>query len=55
MRVRFRLTVVWLLLLVGMTASPAFSPVAYAQEKTLVWERFDVDIQVLGDGTFEVA
>ncbi|MEZ4657553.1 MAG: DUF2207 domain-containing protein [Caldilineaceae bacterium] len=28
---------------------------AYAQDKTLVWDRFDVDISVNTDGTFDVA
>jgi hypothetical protein len=55
MRVRVRWTVLWVLLLLGVVASPALSPVAYAQEKTLVWEQFNVDIEVLRDGTFEVA
>ncbi len=55
MRVRVRWTVVWVLLLLAVVASPTLSPVAYAQEKSLVWERFDVDIEVLRDGTFDVA
>lgn len=47
----------WLLLaavllssLVGVASLPAS-----AAEKSLVWERFDVDIQVNNDGTFDVA
>ncbi|MCC6455481.1 MAG: DUF2207 domain-containing protein [Caldilineaceae bacterium] len=55
MSVHVRWTVVWVLLLLGIVASPTLSPVAYAQEKTLVWERFDVDIEVLRNGTFEVS
>ena len=33
----------------------AFAPVAHAQDKSLFWERFDVDIEVNADGTFDVA
>src|SRR5690606_40672898 len=57
MSVRVRWTVVWVLLLLvlGTVAGPTLSPVAHAQEKTLVWERFNVDIEVLRNGTFEVS
>src|SRR5262249_4059736 len=55
MRVRVRWTVLWLLLLLAVSAGPVLSPVAYAQEQTLLWQRFDVDIEVMRDGTFEVA
>ena len=60
MFVRVRWTVLWVLLLLGpilfsLSTSPTLSPVAHAQDKTLVWERFDVDIEVQSDGTFEVA
>ena len=48
---------IWLLLaallfssFLGVTTAPAS-----AAEKSLVWERFDVDIQVNSDGTFDVA
>ena len=33
----------------------AFAPVAHAQDKSLFWEKFDVDIEVNADGTFDVA
>ncbi|MBE2236697.1 MAG: DUF2207 domain-containing protein, partial [Caldilineaceae bacterium] len=48
---------IWLFLaamLFGMLAGSATLPVS-AAEKSLVWERFDVDIQVNDDGTFDVA
>jgi hypothetical protein len=55
MRVRVRWTMIWVLLLIGVVASPVLSPAVHAQEKSLVWQRFDVDIEVMRDGTFEVA
>jgi len=55
MRVRVRWTVLWVLLLLAITASPVLAPVAHAQDQTLVWQRFDVDIEVMHDGTFTVA
>ncbi|GIK75968.1 MAG: hypothetical protein BroJett021_49560 [Chloroflexota bacterium] len=55
MRTQYRW--MWLLLaallfsgLLGVTTTPVI-----AAEKSLVWERFDVDIQVNSDGTFDVA
>ena len=33
----------------------ALAPVAHAQDKSLFWEKFDVDIEVNADGTFDVA
>ena len=55
MRTQYRW--IWLLLaalLVSTLVSTAGVP-ALAAEKSLVWERFDVDIQVNADGTFDVA
>lgn len=54
MRIRVR-WFVWVWLLVALAvAVPALAPAAYAQERSLVWERFDVDIQVRTDGSFTV-
>lgn len=40
----------------GLLAAGSLLPVTvHAQDKTLVWERFDVDITVNADGTFDVA
>ena len=39
-------------MLIGLLAAPS---IARAQEKSLVWDRFDVDILVKSDGTFDVA
>jgi hypothetical protein len=56
MRTHFRW--IWLFLtatvLLGVLAGALVAPVS-AAEKSLVWERFDVDIQVNPDGTFDVA
>ena len=41
------------ILLTGLTILGAQS--VFAQEKSLVWERFDVDIIVHDDGSFDVA
>ena len=43
-----------LLAVVALWAS-LFVPPVQAQDKSLVWERFDVDIDVSADGTFDVA
>ena len=54
MRTQYRW--MWLLmaaLLFGSLTIAAGAP-ALAAEKSLVWERFDVDIQVNADGTFDV-
>ena len=45
-------SIIFLALLVGLLALPL---AANAQEKSLVWDRFDVDILVKTDGTFDVA
>ncbi|MFZ1755595.1 MAG: DUF2207 domain-containing protein, partial [Caldilineaceae bacterium] len=45
-------SILLLALVIGLLASPL---VAQAQEKSLVWDRFDVDILVKADGTFDVA
>ncbi|HXF61550.1 MAG TPA: DUF2207 domain-containing protein, partial [Caldilineaceae bacterium] len=44
----------WLLALLFLALGPLLSPVAHAQDKSLVWERFDVSIEVNGDGSFDV-
>ena len=51
MAVRVRWVVLWALLALWL----AFPAPTLAQDKSLVWERFDVDIEVHGDGTFDVA
>lgn len=55
-RVRWAVLCVVLSLVAGswLAATPWFAPVALAQEKSLVWERFDVDLQVNADGSFNV-
>jgi uncharacterized membrane protein YgcG len=52
-RIRWYIAFAFAAILLG--AVVAASPVAQAQEKSLVWERFDVDIAVNEDGTFDVA
>jgi hypothetical protein len=47
-------TVLSLFVVGWLAATPLFAPVAIAQEKSLVWDRFDVDIQVNADGSFDV-
>jgi hypothetical protein len=51
MTLRLRWAVLWALLALWL----AFPVPALAQDKSLVWERFDVDIEVQSDGTFDVA
>ena len=51
-RIRRLQSIVLLALLLGLLALPL---AAHAQEKSLVWDRFDVDIHVKTDGTFDVA
>ncbi|HMN30172.1 MAG TPA: DUF2207 domain-containing protein, partial [Caldilineaceae bacterium] len=48
-----RFTLFWLLTLLTTLLALGASPVL-AQEKSLVWERFDVDIQINKDTTFDV-
>lgn len=53
---RNRMTRTHLLVLLALAALwlGVFAPVALAQDKSVVWERFDVDIDVNADGTFDV-
>ena len=43
-----------LLLTLAMLWASVYAPAALAQDKSVVWERFDVDIEVNTDGTFDV-
>lgn len=58
MRVRIRWTVLVCLALLFVAAvpfaAPALTPAVQAQDKTLVWQNFDVDLRVNSDGTFTV-
>ncbi|WP_287482156.1 DUF2207 domain-containing protein [Caldilinea sp.] len=55
MLVRYRW--IWLLLIAFLFSSlyVASTPSVSAAEKSIIWERFDVDIQVNEDGSFDVA
>jgi len=55
MAVRVRRSNLWAVLCTVLVLWLAFPVTAHAQEKSLVWERFDVDIEVRGDGAFDVA
>lgn len=54
MRVRVQWGVLGLLALLLITIAPVLSPGVYAQDRSLVWEEFNVDIEVKPDGTFDV-
>ena len=55
MRMRVRWTYLWIVAIGLLCVALPLGPVAHAQDKSLVWERFDVDITVNTDGTFDVA
>jgi hypothetical protein len=52
---RIRWAVLGLLTLVLISTAPLLSPRVYAQDKSLVWEQFNVEIEVQPDGSFDVA
>jgi hypothetical protein len=54
MRIQVRWTVFLLVTAALFCASTLLGPMAQAQDKSLVWERFDVDIEVNASGTFDV-
>lgn len=55
MRCRIRWAVFGLVALFLISSAPLFSPPVYAQDKSLVWDQFNVDIEVKPDGSFDVA
>ncbi len=54
MRVRVQWAVMGLLALLLIGVAPVLTPGVHAQDKSLVWEQFDVDIEVNPDGSFDV-
>jgi uncharacterized membrane protein YgcG len=55
MRIQSNLLRFLTVLMILASATLLLAPHAHAQDKSLVWDRFDVDIAINADGTFDVA
>ena len=55
MQTRFRLIALLFAVVSCCTIVVVNTPLAHAQDKSLIWERFDVDITVNADSTIDVA